>query len=94
MTEIMVAYYEDLHIRRQSNDFSVESELDFIEEKFENDDIVDAMLCFDATLNMDLDISSSKSDKRESKKHSRLIYNRIKKYRPDLGVSFLSCMDK
>jgi|TARA_B100000085_G_C18455377_1_gene476649 hypothetical protein len=94
MTELMIAYYEALHVRRQQEDFSVEKELDYIEEKFQDNHIIDAMLCFDATLNMDLDSTRTKSDKREFQKYSRQIYNRIKKYRPDLGNTFLSCMDK
>lgn len=55
---------------------------------------VDAMLELDALLYMNLGYGSTKKEKNETKKASRVIYRSIKKINNAIGESFLSHMDK
>ena len=55
---------------------------------------VDAMLELDALLYMNLGYGSTKTEKNETKKASRVIYRSIKKINKAIGESFLSHMDK
>lgn len=55
---------------------------------------VDAMLELDALLYMNLGYGSTKTEKNETKKASRVIYRSIKKINNAIGESFLSHMDK
>jgi len=51
------------------------------------------LLELDSTLYTELGISSSKKDKQETKKKSRVIYRAIKTFNKSLGNSFLDHMD-
>ena len=55
---------------------------------------VDAMLELDATLYMYLGSDSKKSERRETKKKSRIIYRAIKNINYALGDSLLSHQDR
>lgn len=91
----IVNYYEQLHSRRQSEEFTVQGEIDWIMLNGETQtEIVDMLLCFDATLNMDIDLNSTKTFKEEVRKKSRSIYRAIKKVNQKLGEDFLKAQDK
>jgi hypothetical protein len=94
MQEFMIDYFEGLHLRKQKPDFTVENELDYIEEKFCDNHQYDCMLCFDATLNMELDVLSSKKEVEEYKKKARIIYRRIKNHDEEASKVFLRTQDK
>lgn len=88
-------YYEQLHSKRLAEDFTVQGEVDWIMLNGETQtEIIDMLLCFDATLNMDIDLNSSKRFKEEVRKNSRLIYRAIKKVDQKLGEDFLKAQDK
>ena len=59
-----------------------------------DEDKIDAMLMLDATLYMYLGSDSTKKEKEETKKKSRVIYRSIKRLDRALGESFLSHQDK
>lgn len=55
---------------------------------------IDALLELDAVMYTNLGIDSTKGEKTETKRKSRIIYNSIKKYDKTLGDLFLNHMDK
>lgn len=94
MQEFMIDYFEGLHLRKQLAGFTVESELDYIEDKMCKDHQYDCMLCFDATLNMELDVTSTKKEVEDYKKNARVIYRRIKSHDEEASKVFLRTQDK
>ena len=54
---------------------------------------IDRLLELDATMYCNLGIESSKSERREVKKQSKIIYRAIKTINKDLGNSLLQAMD-
>lgn len=94
MNEFMIDYFEGLHLRKQHEDFTVDKELTFIENHFCEDHQYDCMLCLDATLNMELDMTSTKKEVEDYKKKSRIIYRRIKNYDEEASKVFLRTQDK
>lgn len=54
---------------------------------------IDRLLELDATMYCNLGIESSKNDRREVKKQSKIIYRAIKTINKDLGNSLLQAMD-
>ena len=94
MQEFMIDYFEGLHTRKKNTEFTVEKELDYIEENFCDNHQYDCMLCFDATLNMDLDVLSTDKEVEEYKKKARIIYRRIKKHDEEASKVFLRTQDK
>lgn len=94
-TEHITKYYERLHAERQHEDFSVQEEINWIMLNGETQsEIIDWLLCFDATLNMDIDKKSTKGFKEEVRRYSRAIYRAIKKVDQKLGEDFLKAQDK
>jgi hypothetical protein len=94
-TDHITSYYERLHARKQHEDFSVQEEINWIMLNGDTQsEIIDWLLCFDATLNMDIDKDSSKTFKEEVRRHSRSIYRAIKKVDQKLGEDFLKAQDK
>jgi hypothetical protein len=62
--------------------------------KYSDKEKIDGMLELDATMYMNLGSDSTKSEIRETKKKSRIIYRAIKSVDKTLGDSFLSYQDK
>ena len=89
MQEFMINYFEGLHLRKQLTDFTVEKELDYIEDKMCETHQYDCMLCFDATLNMELDVTSTSKEGEDYKKKARVIYRRIKNHDEEASKMFL-----
>lgn len=54
---------------------------------------IDRLLELDATMYCNLGIESSKNERREVKKQSKIIYRAIKTINKDLGNSLLQAMD-
>jgi hypothetical protein len=79
----------------QSTDFDIYDELEYISINFKDQSqAIDVMLAFDATINMKVDVTSSKAYKEQVKKESRIIYRRIKKLNSLLGDLLINHQDK
>jgi len=88
-------YYEGLHKRRQNPDFNLKEEITWVILNGESQDlIVDMLLCLDATINMDIDINSTKKNKESIRASGREIYRAIKKVNKKLGDDLLQHQDK
>lgn len=97
MSEIshVVEYYEGLHLRRNKKEFSIQEEINWILLNGEDSTkIVDMYLCLDATINMDIDSTTSPTFKHAVRAKGRLIYKAIKKVNQQLGEDLLSHQDK
>tara|TARA_B110000977_G_scaffold66721_1_gene90699 strand:- start:10920 stop:11213 length:294 start_codon:yes stop_codon:yes gene_type:complete len=97
MSEIshVVEYYEGLHLRRSKKEFSIQEEINWILLNGEDSTkIVDMYLCLDATINMDIDSTTSPTFKNAVRAKGRLIYKAIKKVNQQLGEDLLSHQDK